>query len=134
MELLLDTHVALFAIAGAARLGERSMSVLMSPESIVYVSAASVWEVAIKHAVNRENMPVPEERFVEVCGQTGFLELPIENEHIFAVKTLARPADAPRHNDPFDRLLIAQAKAEGLCLLTHDGLLEGYSEPCVMLC
>ena len=69
--------------------------------------------------------PVPEERFVEACNQTGFLELPISDGHIFAVKSLSRPADAPRHNDPFDRLLIAQAKVEGMHLLTHDELLGG---------
>ena len=134
MRVLVDTHIALWALFESSKLPETARDLLSQRANVVYFSVASVWEVAIKHAINRENMPVPEERFVEACGQTGFLELPIENKHIFAVKTLSRLADAPRQNDPFDRLLIAQAKAEGLCLLTHDGLLEGYGEPCVMLC
>ena len=134
MKLLLDTHIALWAISDSKRLREDVRVLLENEENTVYFSMASVWEVAIKHALNRGNMPVPEERFVEACNQTGFLELPITDGHIFAVKSLSRPADAPRHNDPFDRLLIAQAKVEGMHLLTHDELLGGYGEPCVTLC
>ena len=134
MRILLDTHIALWANFESPKLPEPARELLMQRSNVVYYSTASVWEVAIKYALNRGNMPVPEERFVEACNQTGFLELPISDEHIFAVKSLSRPADAPRHNDPFDRLLIAQAKVEGMHLLTHDELLGGYGESCVTLC
>ena len=134
MRILLDTHIALWAIFESSKLPEPARELLTQRANAVYYSTASVWEVTIKHALNRGNMPVPEERFVEACNQTGFLELPISDGHIFAVKSLSRPADAPRHNDPFDRLLIAQAKVEGMHLLTHDELLGGYGESCVTLC
>ena len=122
------------AVHDSFKLPDLARNLLSKRENAVFFSTASVWEVAIKHALNRENMPVPEERFVEACSQIGFFELPISNDHIFALKSLTRHTDAPRHNDPFDRLLIVQAKVEGLHLLTHDALLEGYDEPCVMLC
>ena len=93
---------------------------------------ASVWEVAIKHIIKPENMPVSEEEFVRLCEDTGFTRLPIEAGHIFLLKTLSRPNDAPKHNDPFDRLLIAQAKYENLVLLTHDSQFPYYGEKCVM--
>ena len=134
MRILLDTHVALWANFDSSKLPEPARELLTQRANVVYYSTASVWEVAIKHALNRGNMPVPEERFVEACNQTGFLELPISDGHIFAVKSLSRLADAPRHNDPFDRLLIAQAKVEGMRLLTHDELLGDYGESCVTLC
>ena len=89
-------------------------------------------EVAIKHMIKPENMPVSEEDFVRLCQDTGFTRLPIEAGHIFLLKTLSRPNDAPKHIDPFDRLLIAQAKYENLVLLTHDSQFPYYGEKCVM--
>ena len=118
MELLLDTHVALFAIAGAARLGERSMSVLMSPESIVYVSAASVWEVAIKNLKSPSSLPVTAAEFCRHCQDAGYLDLPVRKRHAEALYDLG---EAPAwHKDPFDRLLMAQALSEDMKLLTLD--------------
>lgn len=134
MRILVDTHIALWACFDSAKLPDAARDLLSQRSNIVYYSVASVWEVAVKHAINRGNMPVPEERFVEACNQTGFLELSITDSHVFAVKSLSRPDGAPRHNDPFDRLLISQAKTEGLQLLTHDKLLSDYEEPCVTLC
>lgn len=82
--------------------------------------------------IKPENMPVSEEDFVRLCQDTGFTRLPIEAGHIFLLKTLSRPNDTPKHNDPFDRLLIAQAKYENLVLLTHDSQFPYYGEKCVM--
>ena len=76
-------------------------------------------------------MPIPEEEFVELCDETGFVLLPVETRHIFMVKTLVRSADAPKHNDPFDRILLAQAKCENMTMLTHDSLIPYYGETCV---
>lgn len=93
---------------------------------------ASVWEIAIKHKIRPLQMPVPEEEFVRLCEETGFAKLQIEAEHIFLLKTLTRSKKAPKHNDPFDRILLAQAKWEKLHLMTHDSLLPYYEEDCVM--
>ncbi len=132
MNILLDTHIALWAIADTGKLSGEVIELLESGENKVFYSTVSVWEVAIKHKIRPEQMPVPEEEFAGLCQKTGFAQLPIKNEHIFLLKTLERPITAPKHNDPFDRLLLVQAKYERLKLVTHDSLLPYYSEDCIM--
>lgn len=128
----MDTHVALWAIADTAKLPDDVIKLLESKDNDVFYSMASVWEIAIKHRLKPEHMPISEEMFVELCEQTGFRQLPIEAEHIFMIKTLVRPEDAPKHNDPFDRMLLAQAKYEDIKLMTHDSMIAFYGEKCVM--
>lgn len=132
MKILLDTHIALWAIADTSKLPDKVIKLLEEESNEVFYSVASVWEIAIKHIIKPENMPVSEEDFVRLCEDTGFTRLPIETEHIFLLKTLSRPGDAPKHNDPFDRMLIAQAKSENLMLLTHDSQFPYYGEKCVI--
>ncbi len=132
MKVLLDTHIVLWAIADTARLSEEVIKLLESKDNEVFYSVASIWEVAIKHKIRPEQMPVSEETFVDLCQKTGFVQLPIKSEHIFLLKTLVRPETAPKHNDPFDRMLLAQAKYEKLKLITHDAMLPYYEEDCIM--
>lgn len=132
MKMLLDTHIALWAIADTGKLSGEMIKLLESKDNEVFYSAASIWEVAIKHKIKPEQMPMPEEVFVDLCQKTGFSLLPIKPEHIFLIKTLVRPDDAPKHNDPFDRMLLAQAKHEKLRFVTHDSLLPYYGEDCIM--
>ena len=132
MKLLLDTHIALWAISDSKRLNEDVRALLENEENTVYYSVASVWEVAVKRKIHPEQMPMDEEVFVSLCEETGFERLDIRLPHIFALKGLARQNNAPRHNDPFDRLLLVQAKTEGFRFVTHDFLITGYNEPCVM--
>ena len=132
MKLLLDTHIALWAFTAPEKLPEEIVTALKSAENTVYYSMASVWEVAIKHKIRPVEMPVSEEAFVELCTEAGLGQLPICAEHVYMVKSLVRPENAPRHNDPFDRLLVAQAKTEGMVFVTHDSLIPYYHEKCVM--
>lgn len=132
MRILLDTHIALWAVADTEKLTRKVIMLLESTDNEVFYSAASVWEVAIKHKIKPEQMPISENEFVSLCEHTGFSWLPIKNEHIYLIKTLTRPKDAPKHQDSFDRMLIAQAKQEGLILLTHDSLIPYYEENCIM--
>ena len=132
MKILLDTHIALWAITNTAKLSDETIQMLESRKNEVYYSIASVWEIAIKHKIKPEQMPISEEEFVELCGQTGFTQLLIKQEHICLLKTLSRLENAPRHNDPFDRMLIAQAKSEGMKFMTHDSLLPYYNEPFII--
>ena len=132
MKLLLDTHIALWAIADTAKLSSKAIKLLEAENNEIFYSIASVWEIAIKHKINPDNMPISEEEFVELCKNTGFTCLPIDVEHIFWIKTLERPEKAPKHKDPFDRILLAQAKCENLKLMTHDSLISYYGEECVM--
>jgi len=133
MRLLLDTHIALWAISDSKRLSEDIRVLLENKENSVYFSMASVWEVAIKRKLHPDQMPMDEEVFVSLCEETGFERLDIRLPHIFALKELSRQETEPRHNDPFDRLLLAQAKSEGFRFVTHDSLITGYNEPCVMM-
>ena len=128
----MDTHIALWAIADTARLSDEVIKILEMECNKVFYSVASIWEVAIKHNIKPESMPISEEEFVVLCEKTGFIRLPIEADHIFSLKTLVRSENAPKHNDPFDRILLAQAKFEDLNLLTHDSQFLYYKEKCVM--
>ncbi len=132
MRVLLDTHIALWALTDTTKLSEEVIQILESGKNEVYYSIASVWEIAIKHKLKPEQMPINEEDFARLCEETGFTQLPIESEHIFLLKTLSRPESAPKHNDPFDRMLLAQAKYEKIKLITHDSLIPYYGEKCVM--
>ena len=132
MKLLLDTHIALWAISDSKRLSGDVRALLENEDNSVHYSMASVWEVAIKRKIHPDQMPMDEEVFVSLCEETGFERLDIRLPHIFALKELTRQEASPRHNDPFDRLLLAQAKAEGFRFVTHDSLIVGYNEPCIM--
>jgi PIN domain nuclease of toxin-antitoxin system len=119
MRILLDTHIFLWLVTDD-RKAKKSLRVQIESATEVYVSAASVWEVAIKHALGKiDGEPVA---FHQAIDAFGFRELPITGEHTLAVAKLPQI-----HKDPFDRLLIAQAITEPLTLLTADSLLCEYS-------
>ena len=132
MRYLLDTHILFWSMSDEDKLSEQVLSMVNDPENEIMFSSASVWEVVIKHDKNPAGMPVGGQEFLEGCLEAGFMPLPIENHHVLAVSTLIRKEGEPPHNDPFDRILIAQAKSEGVTLITHDRLLEGYGEKCVL--
>ncbi len=121
MNLLLDTHVALWAIADSPALPAPARALIADPAHEVWVSAASVWEIAIKHSLGRGDMPVSGEDALHYFSEAGYRLLPITPAHAAAVEALPRI-----HQDPFDRLLVAQARAEPLRLLTHDATVARY--------
>lgn len=119
--LLLDTHVLLWAASDPDRLGA-IQPVLVDPSTTVLVSAVVIWELAIKRALGRIELPSDAGTFVR--AQRRRLELTalaIREDHAAAVEHLP-----PQHGDPFDRLLIAQARAEGAVLATDDDDIAGY--------
>ena len=120
MRLLLDTHVFLWAVAGSPQLKAPTRRLLEAADE-VYVSAASIWEVALKARLGRIDADPAE--LAAAIEPSGFLHLPVSAAHAAGVALLE-----PHHNDPFDRLLIAQALAEPLKLVTADPLLAMYSE------
>lgn len=121
MRLLLDTQIALWALTGSARLGGQAQGLIEDPANEIYVSTASVWEIAIKHSLGRGDMPVSGTRAAELFAQAGYRELPVTWRHAAVVDEL--PAI---HGDPFDRILIAQAMTEPMRLLSRDATLAGY--------
>ncbi len=133
MKLLLDTHILLWAISAQPALTPKMVYYLEQEENILYYSLASVWEVSIKHNLHPDRLPVSAQDLVRVVEHYDYYPLRIEAEHIFALDGLRQGDIVPMHKDPFDRMLIAQAKAEGMRLLTHDKRLSAYNEPCVLL-
>ena len=127
MKFLLDTHVLLWWVVGDPRV-EPVRKTVENPANEVYYSAASIWEIAIKHSIGRLRITPGEAR--REFENAGFAELEITAGHAAAVGDLSYRED---HKDPFDRMLIAQAKAEGMLLVTHDVKLIDYGETCVML-
>lgn len=123
MRLLLDTHVALWALTDDPRLSERARALIADPANDVLVSSASVWEIAIKHALGRGDMPISGDQALDWFRQAGYQLLPIAPGHAAAVEHLP-----DHHRDPFDRMLVAQAMAEPLRLLTHDPLVLRYGD------
>ncbi len=114
---LLDTHVFLWWMNGSSRLRGR-VAQEISTADLVYVSAASAWEAAIKIALGKLRIP---ESFTAGVEKAGFEKLPILFSH--AEESANLP---PHHSDPFDRMLVAQARIEGLTLITHDRFLRRY--------
>ena len=132
MNLLLDTHIAIWALNDDAALSEKARELILDPDNAIYYSAVSVWEVLLKHARRPESIPFSETDFVEGCREAGFIPLGLAEKHILAVRTLTRPVGAKEHSDPFDRLLLSQAKVENLSFLTHDRLIPDYTEKCII--
>lgn len=118
MNVLLDTHICLWSILDDPRLGLQARR-LMEKASNVFVSSASLWEVAIKHSLGK--LPVGAEEVRDHLLRSGAEFLPILPEHCVALAGL--PA---LHGDPFDRMLIAQAIVEPMHFITHDEALRGY--------
>lgn len=123
MNLLLDTHVALWAITDSPRLPPKARALIAEPRTTVWVSVASLWEIAIKHSLGRGDMPVSSQDALRHFEASGYRVLAIEAEHAVVVAHL--PA---HHQDPFDRLLVAQALTEPMCLMTHDANVAAYSD------
>lgn len=121
MRLLIDTHLLLWAAGAPERLSPAARELIDDLDNELLFSAASLWEVAIKRALGRDDFDVDPRLLRRGLLDNGYEELPITGEHAVAVAALP-----PLHKDPFDRVLVAQALTEGLALLTADGQLDGY--------
>ncbi|MFN0024640.1 MAG: type II toxin-antitoxin system VapC family toxin [Parvularculaceae bacterium] len=124
MRLLLDTHIALWSVTADPKLPAAARSLIADFSNTVSVSVASLWEIAIKHATKRRGaqaMPLNARLAASYFTGSGFQILTASAAHIFAIEDLEL-----LHADPFDRLILAQASAEGMTLLTSDAVLAKY--------
>ncbi len=128
MNILLDTHVALWAIADSSDMPAEARGLILDSENNIFVSAASIWEIAIKHSIGKRSMPISAREALRFFQESGYFILPVATEHAALVETLP-----PRHKDPFDRILVAQALLEPLRLLTHDKEVARYSDTIVLV-
>jgi PIN domain nuclease of toxin-antitoxin system len=122
MKFLLDTCTFLWLISGAQELPDHIASLIRTPEHDVYLSAASAWEIALKHSLGRLPLPAAPARFVlEQREGHAVASLPIDEESALHVTRLPH-----LHRDPFDRMLASQAIVHGLTILTPDPLVSQY--------
>jgi PIN domain nuclease of toxin-antitoxin system len=128
VRILLDTHIALWAVADSPRLPAAARTLVLATENRLFVSAASIWEIAIKHGIAPAKMPVSGARALALFQQSGYAMLPIAPGHAAAIDDLP-----PHHADPFDRMLVAQALYEPLRLLTADASLSAYSDTIIVV-
>ena len=124
MKLLLDTQLLLWAAGQPERLSKAARKLLEDPANELLFSAASLWEVAIKSTLGRDDFHVEPRLLRRSLLDNGYTELPVTSQHAVSIDSL--PA---LHRDPFDRMLLAQALTEGITLLTHDAQLSRYPGP-----
>ena len=132
MKVLLDTHIVLWALADSEKLPAKAREIINNNENEIFYSFVSAWEVAIKHNLHPDKIPISEEDFLKYCNMADYHQISLSEKHILNLKTLQRPETAPKHNDTFDRMLICQAKAENIFFMTHDTLIPYYEEPCIL--
>jgi PIN domain nuclease of toxin-antitoxin system len=115
---LLDTHLLLWWLEGSPRLSVRARELMASPANAIFVSAVSLWEIRLKQSIGKLRVPV---LLKDAIAEESFESLPLMPLHADGI------ADLPwHHRDPFDRILIAQARAEGMTFLTADEALSAY--------
>ena len=132
MRILLDTHIAVWAVLNAPKLPDKARQMILDEENENFYRTASVWEITIKHKLHPDKIRMSGNILEKGCEDNGYIVLPILNDHVSYLETLHRPQNAPKHNDPFDRIMVAQAKAEKLMFLTHDSLIPYYKEPFII--
>lgn len=124
MKLLLDTHVLLWAAGEPTRLSAAARRLLNDADNELMFSAASLWEIVIKRTLGRDDFRAEPRLLRRGLLDNGYVELPITSQHAVGIDALP-----PLHRDPFDRLLIAQALAEGITLVTSDAQVARYPAP-----
>jgi PIN domain nuclease of toxin-antitoxin system len=123
MRLLLDTHILLWAAGEPEKLSAAGRELLLAPENVLYFSPASIWEIVIKRELGRNDFQVDPVRLRKLLVVNGYTEVPVTSDHALALDGLP-----PLHKDPFDRLLLAQARSEGMLLVSSDTQLLRYGD------
>lgn len=133
MKCLIDTHICIWAITGDERLPKQTVDLLINEGNQIFVSVASIWEAVIKYARYPAEFPVSGDALYEEALRAGFGIVPISAEDVLAVDTLHYPSTGVKpHKDPFDRIMLAQAKHRHMQFITKDSLIPNYNESCVV--
>lgn len=134
---LADTHILLWAMADNpdnSRLPSKAKEILLDADAEIFYSFVNIWEVALRRVNHPEKIPYTAEKFADLCRESEFSLLETKVEHALVMDKLHYDIDSAKvdHKDPFDRLLLAQAKAEKMIFLTHDHLIPFYHEKCII--
>ena len=127
---LADTHIALWLIEDSERLPQKVRKLMQDPKNSWYISLVSVWEIALKHAKHPKAVPLTPEQFHRACIAAGLRDIPLNLEHVYRMDKLSTDGV---HADPFDRMLLTQAKYEDLLFVTHDKAFAAYEDAHVLL-
>ena len=130
MNILLDTHIAIWSLLDSPKLTQKARALITDPDNTIYYSVISVWEVLLKHTEHPDSIDLTPELFSDNCREAGFVPLELRDKHVLTVNTFPPVVDG--HKDPFDRLLLAQAKTENFSFLTSDSKIPLYQERCVI--
>lgn len=130
---LVDTHILLWLFNDDARLSPKARNIVLNASNEMYYSIISVWEVALKHMKHPEEMNTSGAQFLHYCEQAGFKKLPVDERHVLALENLTRQDGSPPHKDPFDKIMLAQAKVDSMLFMTHDRQFAYYNEPWVVM-
>ena len=132
MNILLDTHIAIWALTDDHRLTKKARDLLMDASNNIYISSVSTLEVNNKRKSKSNNLEFTTEQFVDCCEEAGYIELPLLSRHFFAENQLKWAGEGEEHKDPYDRLLLAQAKSEKYRFMTHDSKIALFDENCII--
>ena len=117
---LMDTHTLLWYLRNSQEISKKSLEIINS-ETTIFVSIASLWEIAIKNSIGKLQINESVSKIEQLCNEKDISILPIKSKHLDLLLTLEKI-----HNDPFDRLIICQAKSENLCIITRDSVIPSY--------
>ena len=127
MRILLDTNIAIWSVCDTQRIPNLILDQISDENNEVFISTASVWEVAIKNISKPDKIPISETDFINYCKQVNFDFLPIEISHITNLRYLKVKNEEFVHKDPFDKIIVSQSVVEDMTLFTSDDLLSKYN-------
>ncbi|MDY6355839.1 MAG: type II toxin-antitoxin system VapC family toxin [Catonella sp.] len=136
MKYLLDTHILLWALRGRDNNNEclpnKASEIILDPQNEIYYSSINIFEVEIKRITHPQlNLPSGEE-LIKFCVEAGFTPLDLKDIHTLYMKSLKKDVSVEDHKDPYDWLLVSQAKCENMRFVTHDSKLKYYLEECIL--
>ena len=127
MRILLDTNVAIWSVCDTEKIPNSVLELISDVNNDVFISFASVWEIAIKNISKPDKIPISEKDFIRYCNKMGFEFLPVKLNHIMKLRYLKPKKSEFIHKDPFDNIIVAQSIAEGFKLFTSDNTLSNYN-------
>lgn len=133
MNILLDTHILIWLHQNDGRLSQKAREIIINPQNEVFYSSISIWEAQMKYLKHPEVFSFSGEMLDRLSIEANLSCLYVKPSHSIALKSLSYSKNAPKlHNDPFDQMLICQAKVENMLFLTHDSLIPYYNEHCIV--